>query len=51
MVIDPTGRYLLVANNDNATVKVLRIAADGALGIAGNGASVIARPRFVGVLP
>jgi 6-phosphogluconolactonase len=51
MVIEPGGRYMLVANNDNATVKVLRIAADGALGIVGDGASVLPRPRFVGVLP
>jgi 6-phosphogluconolactonase len=51
MVIEPGGRYLLVANNDDATVKVLRIDAGGALSATGVGASVLPRPRFVGVLP
>ena len=51
MAFEPGGRYLLVANNDNATVKVLRIDASGAPAVVGAGASVLPRPRFVGVLP
>jgi 6-phosphogluconolactonase len=51
MAMEPGGRFLLVANNASDTVKVLRIDAAGALSIAGDGASVIARPRFVGVMP
>jgi 6-phosphogluconolactonase len=51
LVIDPTGQFLLVANNDNATVKVFRIDEQGMLAIAGIGASVAPLPRFVGVLP
>jgi 6-phosphogluconolactonase len=52
MSIDPTGQYLLVANNEDATVKVLRIdPASGDLSVAGAGARVAAQPRFVGILP
>jgi 6-phosphogluconolactonase len=51
MSIDPGGRYLLVANNADASVKVLRVDAAGTLSIAGSGAGVLPRPRFVGVLP
>jgi 6-phosphogluconolactonase len=48
--IDPAGRYLLVANNDNATVKVFRIdETTGALTPVGAGANVAPRPRFVGI--
>jgi 6-phosphogluconolactonase len=48
--IDPTGRYLLVANNDDDTVKVFRIdATTGGLTPVGVGATVPGRPRFVGI--
>jgi 6-phosphogluconolactonase len=48
--IDPSGRYLLVANHDDGTVKVFRIdETTGALTPAGAGASVDPRPRFVGI--
>jgi 6-phosphogluconolactonase len=48
--IDATGRYLLVANNDTATIKVFRIDPNsGALTLVGAGATVAGRPRFVGL--
>jgi 6-phosphogluconolactonase len=51
MSIDPTGKFLLVANNDNATVKVLRIDDQtGALTVAST-TTVAPQPRFVGILP
>jgi 6-phosphogluconolactonase len=50
--MDPSGRYLLVANNQDASVKVLGINQEnGDLTPVGNGASVPALPRFVGILP
>jgi 6-phosphogluconolactonase len=50
--IDPTGTFMLVANNDNATVKVLRLDDSGMpTAVVGNGASVGGQPRFVGILP
>jgi len=52
MTFAGAGKYLLVANNMSATVKVLRVdEASGAVSLMGNGASVPARARFVGVLP
>jgi 6-phosphogluconolactonase len=52
MSIDPTGRYLLVANNGDATIKVLRIDEQtGELSMVGAGAAVAPQPRFVGILP
>jgi len=46
------GKYLLVANNASATVKVLRVdETTGAVSLVGDGASVAPRARFVGVLP
>jgi 6-phosphogluconolactonase len=47
--IDPTGTYLIVANNDSATVQVFRIGSDGGLTRVG-GAAVAERPRVVGIL-
>ena len=48
--IDPSGRFLIVVNNDAANIRVFRINEQtGALTLAGNGASVPARPRFVGI--
>ena len=52
MTFAGAGKYLLVANNASATVKVLRVdEGTGAVSLVGNGASVPARVRFVGVLP
>jgi 6-phosphogluconolactonase len=52
IVIDRSGKYLLVANNDSATIKVFAIDQDtGMPTLVGNGAQVAARPRFVGILP
>jgi 6-phosphogluconolactonase len=49
--IDATGQMMAVANNANATIRVLRIDPQtGALSLAGNGASVAGQPRFVGIL-
>jgi 6-phosphogluconolactonase len=49
--IDPTGTYMLVANNDNATIKVYRLDPEtGMPVIVGNGAVVAPRPRFVGIM-
>jgi 6-phosphogluconolactonase len=49
--IDPTGRFLIVANNDAANVRVFRIDQQtGGLTIVGTGATVSGRPRFVGIL-
>jgi 6-phosphogluconolactonase len=51
ITIEATERYLLVANNNAATIKVLRLdPQSGALSLAGAGATVAPRPRFVGVL-
>jgi 6-phosphogluconolactonase len=47
--IDASGRYLLVANNDSASVKVFRIDERGGLSLVGPGATVAPRPRFVGL--
>jgi 6-phosphogluconolactonase len=49
--IDPSGRYMLVANNQDATVRVFGInQQNGDLTPVGNGASVLPLPRFVGIL-
>ena len=49
--IDPTGAYMLVANNADATVKVYRLDPDSGMPtIVGNGATVAPRPRFVGIM-
>jgi 6-phosphogluconolactonase len=47
--IDPTGTFMLVANNDDATVQVFRLGDDGGLTRIGE-AVVGQRPRFVGIL-
>jgi 6-phosphogluconolactonase len=47
--IDPSGTFMVVANNDDATVQVFRIGADGGLTRVGQ-AAVGERPRFVGIL-
>jgi 6-phosphogluconolactonase len=46
--IDPTGHYLLVANNADASVQVLRMADDGGLTRIG-GMATVDSPRFVGI--
>jgi 6-phosphogluconolactonase len=47
--IDPSGTFMVVANNDDSTVQVFRIGADGGLTRVGQ-AAVGERPRFVGIL-
>ena len=50
--IDPTGTFLLVANDGNSTVRVFRIdQSSGMLTAAGSGANIGTQPHFVGVLP
>lgn len=47
---DPTGKFMIVANNGSATVKAFRVAEDtGMLTLVGSAATA-PRPRFVGVL-
>lgn len=49
--IDPTGQYMIVANNEAGNVRVFRIdQTTGMLTVVGNGATVAAQPRFVGIL-
>ncbi len=48
--LDRTGKYLLVANNANATVTVYRVLDDTRMLMLVGSAPVTARPRFVGIL-
>jgi 6-phosphogluconolactonase len=49
--IEATGQYLLVGNNEDGTVKVLRIDQEsGSLSLVGDGASGLGAIRFVGSL-
>jgi 6-phosphogluconolactonase len=49
LAIDPTGTFMVVANNDTASIMVLRIDETGALSFVDR-AAVAPRPRFVGIL-
>jgi 6-phosphogluconolactonase len=50
--IDPTGTFLLVANDGNSTVRVFRIdQSSGMLTGVGGAVSIGSQPHFVGVLP
>ncbi len=49
---DPSGNFLLVANDGNSTVRVFRVdQATGRLTSVGSGANIGSQPHFVGVLP
>jgi len=48
--IDPTGKYLIVANQDSANVVVLQIAADGTMTLVGTPTKVANSPSFVGIV-
>ncbi len=48
--IDPTGKYLIVANQDSASVVVLQIAADGSMTTKGQPTTVAKSPAFVGIV-
>jgi 6-phosphogluconolactonase len=49
LAIDPTGTFLVVANNASASILVLRIDETGTLSFVDR-AAVAPRPRFVGIL-
>jgi len=48
--IDPTGKYLIVANQDSGNVIVLQVGADGSMTVKGQPTAVAKSPAFVGIV-